>query len=168
MNILHTVLYTFSTVLAWRICLTIKRFFSWLSFPLFPWPYCLIQGWYWKEKLEAVTFRYLSVNAIKMMLDTFVLQWAWEKLSVCSHSVSKQFALSYSTEDGKWQKSENKVNHKWLSQPGTLNHLHEVLCYLVFEWKPLNGAIFWTFIRILRIIYKSVNTWNVHTKNMGK
>ena len=71
MHILHTVLYTFSTVLARRICLTIKRFFSWLSFPLFPWPYCLIQGWYWKEKLDAVSFRYLSVNAIKMMLNTF-------------------------------------------------------------------------------------------------
>ena len=32
MHILHTVLYTFPNVLARRICLTIKRFFSWLSF----------------------------------------------------------------------------------------------------------------------------------------
>ena len=36
-----------------QICLKIKKFFSWLSFPLFSWPYCLIQGWYWKEKLDA-------------------------------------------------------------------------------------------------------------------
>ena len=38
MHILHTVLYTFPNVLARRICLTIMRFFSWLSFPLFSWP----------------------------------------------------------------------------------------------------------------------------------
>ena len=38
MHILHTVLYTFPDVVARRICLTIKRLFSWLSFPLFSWP----------------------------------------------------------------------------------------------------------------------------------
>ena len=37
MHILQTVLYIFPYVLARRICLTIKRFFSWLSFPLFTW-----------------------------------------------------------------------------------------------------------------------------------
>ena len=34
---LHTVLYTFPKVLTRRICLTIKSFFSWWSFPLFSW-----------------------------------------------------------------------------------------------------------------------------------
>ena len=29
MHILHTVLYTFPMVLTWRMCLTIKIFFSW-------------------------------------------------------------------------------------------------------------------------------------------
>ena len=38
MHILHTVLYTFPKVLTRRICLTIKSFFSWWSFPLFLWP----------------------------------------------------------------------------------------------------------------------------------
>ena len=38
MHILQTVLYIFPYVLARRICLTIKKFFSWLSFPLFSWP----------------------------------------------------------------------------------------------------------------------------------
>ena len=38
MHILHTVHHTFLNVLARRIFLTIKRLFSWLSFPLFPWP----------------------------------------------------------------------------------------------------------------------------------
>ena len=38
MHILHTVLYTFPNMLARRICLTIKRFFNWLSFPLLSWP----------------------------------------------------------------------------------------------------------------------------------
>ena len=37
-HILQTVLYIFPYVLARRICLTIKSFFSWLSFPLFSWP----------------------------------------------------------------------------------------------------------------------------------
>ena len=37
-HILHTVLYTFPKVLTRRICLTIKSFFSWWSFPLFSWP----------------------------------------------------------------------------------------------------------------------------------
>ena len=35
MQILHTVFYKFPKVLTRRICLTIKRFFSWWSFPLF-------------------------------------------------------------------------------------------------------------------------------------
>ena len=53
MHILHTVLFTFPNVMKRRICLTIKRFFSRLSSPLFSWPKCLIHGWYWKEKLDA-------------------------------------------------------------------------------------------------------------------
>ena len=52
-HILHTVLYTFPYVLARRICLIIKRFFSWLSFPSFSWPQWLIQGWHWKKKVDA-------------------------------------------------------------------------------------------------------------------
>ena len=40
-HFLHTVLYTFPMVLTKRICLTIKSFFSWWSFPLFSWPQCL-------------------------------------------------------------------------------------------------------------------------------
>ena len=43
----------FPNVLARWICSTTKRFFSWLSFPLFSWALYLIQGWYWKEKLDA-------------------------------------------------------------------------------------------------------------------
>ena len=35
MHILHTILFTFPKVLTGRICLTIKSFFSWLSFLLF-------------------------------------------------------------------------------------------------------------------------------------
>ena len=30
----------------------VKSFFSWWPFPLFLWSYCLIQGWYCKEKLD--------------------------------------------------------------------------------------------------------------------
>ena len=40
-------------MLAKRICLTINWFFCWLSFPLFLWPWHLIHGWNWKEKLDA-------------------------------------------------------------------------------------------------------------------
>ena len=52
-HILHTVLYTFPKVLTRRICLPIKSFFRWWSFPLFSWPWCEIQGWYWREKFDA-------------------------------------------------------------------------------------------------------------------
>ena len=41
MHILHTVLYAFSKLLTRRICLIIKNFYSWWSFP-----WLLIQGWY--------------------------------------------------------------------------------------------------------------------------
>ena len=44
MHILHTVLYTFLKVLMRRICLTIKSFLACWSFPLFSWPYWVIQG----------------------------------------------------------------------------------------------------------------------------
>ena len=53
MHILHTVLDTFPEVLTRRICLKIKSFISWWSFPWFSWPRCVIQGWYCKEKLKA-------------------------------------------------------------------------------------------------------------------
>ena len=49
-HIHHTVLCTFTKVLTRRLCLTIKSFFSWWSFPLFSWPLCVIQWWYCKEK----------------------------------------------------------------------------------------------------------------------
>ena len=42
MHILHTVLYTFPKVLTRRICLTIKSFISWWSFPLFSWHFDLM------------------------------------------------------------------------------------------------------------------------------
>ena len=52
-HILQTVLYTFLKVLTRRICSAIKNFFSCWSFPLFSWHYCVIQGRYWREKLDA-------------------------------------------------------------------------------------------------------------------
>ena len=54
MYILHDVLYTFPKVLIRRICLTIKSFFSWWSFPFFlVTPSCLIQGWYCNQRFVA-------------------------------------------------------------------------------------------------------------------
>ena len=52
MQILHTVLYTFPRELTRRICVTIKIFFQWWLYPLFLWPYCVIWGWYCREKLD--------------------------------------------------------------------------------------------------------------------
>ena len=43
-HILHTIHYTFPKVLTRRICLIITSCFSWWSFPLFSWPWHLIQG----------------------------------------------------------------------------------------------------------------------------
>ena len=53
MQILHTVPYTFPKVLMRRICFKIQSFSGWWSFPLFSWPWCVIQGWYCEEKLDA-------------------------------------------------------------------------------------------------------------------
>ena len=52
-HILHTVLYTFPKSLIRRIRLPIKSIFHWWSFPLFSWPQCVIQGWYFEEKFDA-------------------------------------------------------------------------------------------------------------------
>ena len=53
MHILHTVPHTLLEVLTKRICVTINGFLSCWSFPLFSRPYCMIQGWYCREKLDA-------------------------------------------------------------------------------------------------------------------
>ena len=53
MHILHTLLCTFPKVLTRRICVMIKSFFSWWSFPSFSCSQCVIQGWYCEEKLDA-------------------------------------------------------------------------------------------------------------------
>ena len=53
MHILHTVLCTYPTVLTKRICLTIKNFSGWWSFPVFLWPYCVIEGRFHRENLVA-------------------------------------------------------------------------------------------------------------------
>ena len=53
MCFLPTVLYTFPSILTMGICWKIKSFFVWISFPLLPWPWFVIQGWYYKEKLDA-------------------------------------------------------------------------------------------------------------------
>ena len=53
MHILHTVLCTYLTVLTKRICLTIKNFSGWWSFPVFLWPYCVIEGRFHRENLVA-------------------------------------------------------------------------------------------------------------------
>ena len=45
-HILHTIHHTFPKVLTRRICLIITSCFSWWSFPLFSWPWHLIQGWF--------------------------------------------------------------------------------------------------------------------------
>ena len=66
MHILLTVLCTFPKMLTRRICLTIKSFFTWWSFPLFSWPYCLIQGWYCEENLD-------SSHSHLYLLDNFLL-----------------------------------------------------------------------------------------------
>ena len=51
MQILHTVLKTFPMVQTRRICVTITSFCSWFS-----WPWCVIQRWYCKKKLNVRCF----------------------------------------------------------------------------------------------------------------
>ena len=52
-HILHTVIFIFPTVMARRICFTIRSFLHWRSFPFYSWHLHLIQGCYCEEKLEA-------------------------------------------------------------------------------------------------------------------
>ena len=52
-HIHYTVLFTFLMLLTRRICLAIRSFLNWWSFPLFSSPIHLIQGWHCMEKLEA-------------------------------------------------------------------------------------------------------------------
>ena len=62
MHILHTVSYTFPRVLTRRTCWSIKGIFSWWSFPLLSWPYCVMQGLYCWEKLDAGHSQGLEVH----------------------------------------------------------------------------------------------------------
>ena len=71
MHILLTVLCTFLKVLTRRICLTIKSFFTWWSFPLFSWPYCLIQGWYCEENLDS-SHSHLYLSDKFLLIQVFI------------------------------------------------------------------------------------------------
>ena len=53
MHFLLTVFYTIFKVAMRKICLSIKKIYSWWLFPLFSWPSCMIQGLYCWEKLDA-------------------------------------------------------------------------------------------------------------------
>ena len=69
MHILHTVLCTYLTVLTKRICLTIKNFSGWWSFPVFLWPYDVIEGGFHRENLVAshstAEIATMEVNALQ-------------------------------------------------------------------------------------------------------
>ena len=76
MWILQTVFYTFFKVLTWRICLIIKSFFSWWSFSLFSWPWCVILGWYCTEKLDAYhSWGSKGSGTPSLLTDGFQLLW---------------------------------------------------------------------------------------------
>ena len=72
MHILHTVLCTHPTVLTKRICLTIKSFSGWSSFPLFLRPYDVIEGGFYRENLVAshstAEIATMEVNALQSSL----------------------------------------------------------------------------------------------------
>ena len=77
MHILPTVLYSFPKVLTRRICLTIKSFLSWWSFPSISWPQCVIQWWYCTENLfnnqELLKLVIISFNLMTLMCDSVVI-----------------------------------------------------------------------------------------------
>ena len=72
MDILHTVFYTFPKVLTRRVCLSIKRMFSLWSFPLFSWPYCVMQGLYCWEKFDA---SHSQLKGCKMQICETIVTW---------------------------------------------------------------------------------------------
>ena len=59
-HILHTVLKSFPKVLMRRICLTIRSFFGWRSFPLFPWHDVGFSGDFVRRNWMLVTQRVCS------------------------------------------------------------------------------------------------------------
>ena len=59
--------HTFSKALTRRICLSMEIIFSWWSFPLFSWPFCVMQGLYCQEKLYASHFQKLKILFIQLI-----------------------------------------------------------------------------------------------------
>ena len=79
MLFLYTVLLSFPNVQIRRICLTVKSVFSWGSFRLCSWPWCLIQGWYGKGKLD-VCHSLKEVRELRVKLSVFIPRgvFLWE------------------------------------------------------------------------------------------
>ena len=80
----HIVLSTFAMVLTRRICLTIRIFVNYWSFPLFSWPLHLIQGWFCEEKLETTLRIRKSLLGVKG-LNTSLLFYLSSPLWSSSH-----------------------------------------------------------------------------------
>ena len=78
MHTVYIVLYTFLKLLTRRLCLTVKSFFSWWSFPLFcdSYPSCVIQGWYHKEEVDSSHF-----EGVKGSIDCRQLSF-WKNLCI--------------------------------------------------------------------------------------
>ena len=75
--------HTISKVLKRRICLTIKSFFTWWTFPLFSWPLCLIQGWYWEEKFDASYTWWSNVNStVSRKKKQCLLKWNFSVICI--------------------------------------------------------------------------------------
>ena len=92
MHILHTVLYTFPKVLTRRICLTIKNYFIWWSFPLF----LQLYVWFRDDMLcwEIRQWSLSRVKGLKQQLQMLSTLKENEKMSFHVHDL-QTFLFSF-------------------------------------------------------------------------
>ena len=106
-HFLHTLIYTSPKVLTKRICLTIRSFLSWWSFPIFLRSKCLIQGWHCKEKIEVCHSQGVKGLIFKSILwllhlikssgpDVILItqHWCWS-IMPCSRQCNKKSQHSF-------------------------------------------------------------------------
>ena len=117
MHILYTVFYTNLMVLTWKICLSINKIFSWWSFPLFSWPYCVAQGLYRWEKLGTSHSQCRCQMTIGLGWFVFLNNFI---CSCYSKLLNSTCFLSHTWARGPWQRANLSIHiatqkNKWIN-----------------------------------------------------
>ena len=129
-----SILFPFNFLGGWVriICLiTSKSFFSWWSSPLLSWPFCVIQGWNCKEKLDAdhskgvKEWRQLNTNNLPYMghskhgMSEFCYI-GYHALKVKNFTCSFSHSWTKFLELSSWKKSQEVIEVHYLRRVWTL------------------------------------------------